>query len=101
MAEAEKRVALVTGAGRGIGRAIALGLARLGHVVALAARTKEQLDAVADECRAAGAPAAETHALDLADGKGIDALSELLLARHGAVDVLVNNAGLGVAGNAV
>ncbi|CAD7702496.1 unnamed protein product [Ostreobium quekettii] len=85
---------LVTGAGRGIGRSIALALAREGGSLALAARSRDQLESVAEECRAAGAGQVEVHTADLSDGKAVDALAEGLVARHGGVAVLVNNAGI-------
>lgn len=94
-------VALVTGAGRGIGRAVALALARAGHGVCLAARTSSELEAVAEDCRVAGAPFATTHTVDLADGSAADALSATLTRAHGALDVLVNNAGVFALGSAL
>lgn len=94
-------VALVTGAGRGIGRAVALALARTGYGLVLVARTTRELEGVATECLAAGAASADVRSLDLADGHGIDALAAWALATHGAIDVLVNNAGIFAAGSAV
>jgi 3-oxoacyl-[acyl-carrier protein] reductase len=94
-------VALVTGAGRGIGRAVAIALAKAGHGIVLAARTSTELDGVAAECREAGAPLAEPRSVDLADGKAVDALAAWALETHGAVDVLVNNAGIFAMGSAV
>jgi NAD(P)-dependent dehydrogenase (short-subunit alcohol dehydrogenase family) len=97
----EGNVALVTGAGRGIGRAIALGLANLGCTLELAARTASELEETAASCRRAGAPEAGVRVVDLADGRGVDTLCDALLADHGAIDVLVNNAGVFAAGNAL
>lgn len=94
-------VALVTGAGRGIGKAVSLALARAGHGVVLVARTRSELDRVAAECREAGAPFADVHAVDLADGAAVDALAASVLAARAAVDVLVNNAGIFAAGSAL
>jgi len=94
-------VALVTGAGRGIGRAVALALAREKQGVILAARTTSELDHVAAECRANGAAFADVRAVDLAEGAAVDALAAWALDAHGAVDVLVNNAGVFAAGSAV
>jgi len=91
-----RRVALVTGASRGIGRAMALELAKDGcHVVALA-RTQGALEELDDALRAAN-PAAEPATLvplDLADGAAIDGLGEAIFRRFGLLDVLVGAAGV-------
>jgi NAD(P)-dependent dehydrogenase (short-subunit alcohol dehydrogenase family) len=89
---AAMRIALVTGAGRGIGRAVALRLAEAGHALALAARTRRELDAVADEVAAAGSrPAVEV--MDVGDAEGVAAALARLGAALPRIDVLVNNAG--------
>ena len=85
------RVALITGASRGIGRAAALALAREGAHVLLLARTQQALEKVDDEIKALGG-AASLIPLDLADGKTIDALGPTLYERFGKLDVLVGNA---------
>lgn len=95
------QVALVTGASRGIGRAIARALAREGATLELVARSEAALAETAALCVKDGAPAANTHAADLSDGASIDALCEVLLATHGCVDVLVNNAGVFASGHAL
>ena len=87
------RTALVTGGGRGIGRAIALALAREGVAVAVAARTRAQVDAVAAEVRAAGARALAV-ALDVTEPAGIADAVRTVAEALGPVDVLINNAGL-------
>src|SRR5689334_23278495 len=97
----EGHTALVTGAGRGIGRSIALRLAELGCSVELAARTASELEEVAALCRKTGAPHAGVRVVDLADGASIEGLCDALLARHGAIDVLINNAGVFASGNAL
>jgi ketoreductase len=88
----EGRTALVTGAGRGIGRAVALGLAREGAAVVLVARTDAQLEEVAAEVHSAGGTAT-TFVADLADSERVEAVAGAALSRHGRVDILVNNAG--------
>lgn len=90
--------ALVTGAGRGIGRAIALGLAREGARVALVSRTASELEAVADEIRKSGGAAVAVPG-DLRDPAFPARAVLASVAAHGRLQVLVNNAGLGVFAN--
>jgi len=87
------RVALVTGAGSGIGRATALRMAALGAGVGCLGRTAAKVDAVATEIRDAGGRAVALPA-DVTDPGGVVAAIERLSAELGTVDVLVNNAGL-------
>ncbi|MBB4685414.1 SDR family oxidoreductase [Amycolatopsis jiangsuensis] len=86
------RVVLVTGASSGIGRATALKVARRGAKVVLVARRAEELEELRAEITAGGGEAA-AYPCDLTDGDSVDALVKAVLADHGAVDVLVNNAG--------
>jgi 3-oxoacyl-[acyl-carrier protein] reductase len=86
------RVALVTGASRGIGRAIATALAAQGATVVAAARERNAADTV-DEITAAGGRA-EVASVDVSDAAAIDALVAGTLDRHGRIDILVNNAGI-------
>jgi NAD(P)-dependent dehydrogenase (short-subunit alcohol dehydrogenase family) len=86
-------VALVTGAGRGIGRAIALALAREGCHVAVAARTSEQVAATAAAVGELGVTAIPL-TLDVTDERAIAQGIDAIAARLGPVDVLVNNAGI-------
>jgi NAD(P)-dependent dehydrogenase (short-subunit alcohol dehydrogenase family) len=85
------RVALVTGGSRGIGRAIALALARHGATVAVASRKLEGCESVAAEIRAAGGQAS-AHACHIGDPAAIAATLAAIDARHGRLDILVNNA---------
>jgi 3-oxoacyl-[acyl-carrier protein] reductase len=87
------QVAIVTGAGRGIGRAIALKLATAGADIACVSRTAENAEKVAAEVRAAGRRAWGL-AVDVADGAAVTAAAEKVLAEAGRVDILVNNAGV-------
>jgi len=89
----EGKIALVTGASQGIGRACALALAAQGATVALAARNIEKLDAVAAEITAAGG-AAKAYALDVSSEDSIKACAKAVLADLGGVHILVNNAGI-------
>lgn len=85
-------VALVTGAGRGIGAGIARAYARAGADVALVARTAGELEDVAAAVRAAGRSASVIPA-DLTDVSGAVKIVERAIAEHGRLDILVNNAG--------
>jgi 3-oxoacyl-[acyl-carrier protein] reductase len=87
------RVALVTGASQGIGRACALKLAGAGATVALAARNQEKLEELLREITASGGKAA-AFALDVGDEKQVQATFKSALAQLGKIDILVNNAGI-------
>jgi len=93
MAEFAGKVALVTGASRGIGRAIARELATRGASVVMGARDESRLAEAVAEIVAAGGRA-EPLALDVADRASVDAAFAKLLASHGRLDFLVNNAGI-------
>lgn len=88
------RVALVTGAGRGIGRATARALAAGGFAVALAARTESELETTAAEIGAAGGQALVVPA-DVGDESAVAALFARVLGAYGRLDALVNAAGVG------
>jgi NAD(P)-dependent dehydrogenase (short-subunit alcohol dehydrogenase family) len=94
---ASEKVALVTGAGSGIGRAVTLGLLGAGYAVVLAGRGKGRLDAVVEEAqdharRATAVPA------DVSDPASVRELFEAVARTHGRLDVLFNNAGISAPG---
>lgn len=88
------RVALVTGATRGIGAAAALSLGAAGALVIAVGRTQGALEDLDDAIRAAGGEAASLVPMDLADGAGIDQLGLALFERHRRLDILVHAAGM-------
>ena len=87
------RVALVTGASQGIGRACALALAEGGALIALAARNEEKLAAVAKEIESHGGQAA-TFRMDVGNEADVKAAVKAALGRFGKIEILVNNAGV-------
>ena len=87
------RVALVTGASQGIGRACALKLAEAGATVALAARNHQKLDELVDQITAAGGKAG-AFVLDVGDEEQIKSVFKTALTQFGKIDILVNNAGI-------
>ncbi len=93
MNQLANQIAVVTGAGRGIGRAIALKFAAEGAGVACVSRTAENSERTAAEIRALGRTA-WAHAVDVADSAAVKEAGERILAEAGRVDILVNNAGV-------
>src|SRR6185369_7324696 len=93
MKQLENQIAVVTGAGRGIGRAIALKFAQAGADVVCISRTQENSDKVAAEIKALGRKA-WAHAVDVADANAVNTAAEKILADCGKIDILVNNAGV-------
>lgn len=91
------QVAVITGAGSGIGRSTALLAAREGAIVHVVDRDAERAAEVAAEIREAGGEAWE-HAVDVADAAAVERLAEEVFSRHAAVHLLMNNAGIGHAG---
>jgi NAD(P)-dependent dehydrogenase (short-subunit alcohol dehydrogenase family) len=94
-ADERARVALVTGASRGIGKEVARQLGALGYEVLVSARSGEQAATVAEELAAAGGGAFTPLQLDVSDAQSIAAAAESVRAQAGRLDVLVNNAGIG------
>lgn len=93
MNQLANQIAVVTGAGRGIGRAIALKFATEGADVVCVSRTAENSEKVANEIRALDRKA-WAHAVDVANSASVSAMSEKILTEAGRVDILVNNAGV-------
>lgn len=89
----EGKVALVTGASRGLGKAMAEGLAVAGATVVLAARDAAKLEEVAAQIRGNGGKA-DVEAFDLTDEPAVIAAVPNILKRHGRLDILLNNAGI-------
>src|SRR5262245_31860621 len=86
------RRALVTGAGRGIGRSVALALAAAGADVALSARSRDELERLAEELRGLGRRALALPC-DVTDAEQVGRMAELAISEWGGIDILVNNAG--------
>jgi 3-oxoacyl-[acyl-carrier protein] reductase len=93
MSEAVQRVAIVTGASRGIGKAIAMRLARDGRHVVLVSRSAGPLGEVKAEIEAAGGRAS-VRAVDISDSAAFAKMIEDVATEHGRLDILVNNAGI-------
>ncbi len=89
------RIALVTGAGSGIGEAVARTLLKAGWTVALTGRRRERLDPVAAQADPGGGRTL-VHVADVADPASVAALYEAIRARYGRLDLLFNNAGFGI-----
>jgi meso-butanediol dehydrogenase / (S,S)-butanediol dehydrogenase / diacetyl reductase len=90
----EGRIARVTGAGVGIGRATAVRLARDGATVIATSRTLEHAEGTCEEIAASGLARADAIALDVADSDRVEAVVREVADRHGRIDVLVANAGI-------
>ena len=90
----ENQVAVVTGAGRGIGHAIAVRLANEGARVASVSRTEANAQKTADEINSSRADAAKAYAVDVADHAAVQKTGSQILEDFGRVDILVNNAGV-------
>ena len=90
----ENQVAVVTGAGRGIGHAIAVRLANEGARVAAVSRSEANAQRTADEIGASRADAARAYAVDVADHAAVQETAARILEDFGRVDILINNAGV-------
>src|ERR1044071_4072053 len=88
------RIALITGASRGLGAAAAIAFAKEGAHCVLIARTVGGLEEIDDRIKALGNEGATLVPLDITDGPGIDRLGGALYERFGKLDILVGNAGL-------
>lgn len=88
------RIAIVTGGSKGLGRAMALGLAEAGAVVAAVSRTKSLIEETADEIIKSGGEAIAVPA-DVRSEKDIERVAALVADKFGRIDILVNNAGIG------
>jgi len=92
--ELDGKAVFVTGASRGIGRAISVEAAKMGASLALFDLVKESLDETAALCRGAGAPNVTQHAVDVSKSESVATVVEEAAAAHGGVYGLVNNAGI-------
>src|SRR5499426_946866 len=97
MTSVDGKTAIVTGAGRGIGRAIAIELARAGARVSLAARSRSQLEETAKVI----GDSASVFPTDVRDRTQVEALIEHTSSAVGPIDILVNSAGLGIFGKVI
>ena len=97
MTDLKNKNALITGAGKGIGKAIALALAKEGVNIILVARTQEEIDSVAAKVRSLRVKALVITA-DVADINSVNTAVEKALAEFGTIDILINNAGIAAFG---
>jgi uncharacterized protein len=97
----ERRLTLITGASGGIGADLARVFAHHGHDLALVARSRAKLEALADEIAAAGRPRPLVLAIDLTGKDAVGQVAAALVAAGASPDILVNNAGFGLAGEAL
>lgn len=94
------KLAVITGAGSGIGRQTAYALAELGCALVLADIDLDGAETTARECRASGSEAT-AYLLDVSDTEAVTAFAEMVAERHGVADIVINNAGIGLAGGSL
>ncbi|MEC9051397.1 MAG: SDR family NAD(P)-dependent oxidoreductase, partial [Actinomycetota bacterium] len=99
MKKLSDKVVVITGAGSGIGRALALNLARKGSLLALSDVDEAGLAETVDLVKGAGAREVRSDRLDVADREAFEAYAEAVVAQFGRVNVVVNNAGVALAGD--
>jgi short-subunit dehydrogenase len=93
-----EKIAVITGASKGIGKACAFGLARLGYHVVLASRSLDKLETLKNEISQQSSAGATLYALDVTEDSGIQTFAKMLKEKFGQVDVFVNNAGIDAKG---
>jgi len=98
MKDLRQKVVVITGAGSGIGRALALNLAARGARLALSDVNAEGLAGTVESARAAGAPEVVSELLDVADREAFEAYAAGVIAHFGTVNVVINNAGVALSG---
>lgn len=94
MIENPHKVALITGASKGIGKGIAIGLAHLGYQTILIGRNEDDLKQVVHEIQTNGHKDPGYYILDITDSESVNETIEDIATRHGRIDILVNNAGI-------
>lgn len=92
--DSNNKIAIITGANKGIGKAISLGLAHLGYRTILIARNKNDLESVAQKIRTNGGSTPELFQLDITDSFKTKSLLKHIIKKFNRIDVLVNNAGI-------
>lgn len=95
----KSRKVLITGAGSGIGKATAMQMAELGAWLILTDLNPDSLEQAAFEARRLGAAGVDTHVVDVSDWDDMQAMATKVRKHHGTLDILINNAGVGLAGD--
>ncbi len=93
------KVAIITGASKGIGKAIAIGLGKMNYQTVLIGRNQEDLKKIADEIAGSGGPLPSWFSLDITDSKKVKETVNELVKQYGRIDILVNNAGIHFGGS--